>query len=82
MRKNFVLSAEEIITKAKRKSLLATPSDELREIREGLENVVRLFNEASGQKGFDANKFGYELAKAKNSLEDLSTKFEAFKNRG
>ena len=81
MRKKFVLSAEEIITKAKRRSLLATPSDELKEIRESLENVVQIFNEVSGQKGFDVKKFEYELEKAKKSLRDLDAKFQRHKTQ-
>jgi hypothetical protein len=81
LRKKFVLSAEEIITKNKRKSLLATPAEELREIREGLENVVNIFNEVATHSGFDAKKFEYELNKAHKSLDDLMRKFEIFKRR-
>jgi hypothetical protein len=81
LRKKFVLSAEEIITKNKRKSLLATPADELREIRESLENVVSLFNEVSHQGGFDAKKFEYELSKTNKSLEDLNKKFVTYKSK-
>ena len=75
------MSAEDIITKNKRKSLLATPAEELREIRESLENVVNIFNEVSNQGGFDATKFEYELKKANKSLEDLVKKFSAFKQK-
>lgn len=81
LRKKFVLSAEDIITKSKRKSLLATPAEELREIRESLENVVNIFNEISIQAGFDGKKFEYELNKASKSLEDLSKKFSAYKKK-
>ena len=81
LRKKVVLSAEDIITKNKRKSLLATPAEELREIRESLENVVNIFNEVSNQGGFDATKFEYELKKANKSLEDLIKKFAVFKQR-
>jgi hypothetical protein len=81
LRKKVVLSAEDIITKNKRKSLLATPAEELREIRESLENVVNIFNEVSNQGGFDATKFEYELKKANKSLEDLVKKFSAFKQK-
>ena len=81
LRKKFVLSAEEIITKNKRKSLLATPAEELREIRESLENVVNIFNEVATHSGFDAKKFEYELNKANKSLDDLMRKFEIFKRR-
>jgi hypothetical protein len=81
LRKKVVLSAEDIITKNKRKSLLATPAEELREIRESLENVVNIFNEVSTQGGFDATKFEYELKKANKSLEDLVKKFSAFKQK-
>jgi hypothetical protein len=81
LRKKFILSAEEIITKNKRKSLLATPAEELREIRESLENVVNIFNEVATHSGFDAKKFEYELNKANKSLDDLMRKFEIFKRR-
>jgi len=81
LRKKVVLSAEDIITKNKRKSLLATPAEELREIRESLENVVNIFNEVSTQVAFDATKFEYELKKAKKSLEDLVQRFNAFQQR-
>jgi len=81
LRKKVVLSAEDIITKNKRKSLLATPAEELREIRESLENVVNIFNEVSTQGCFDATKFEYELKKANKSLEDLVKKFSAFKKK-
>jgi hypothetical protein len=81
LRKKFILSAEDIITKNKRKSLLATPAEELREIRESLENVVNIFNEVSHQGGFDAKKFEYELNKAIKSIEDLNKKFAVFKSK-
>jgi hypothetical protein len=81
LRKKFVLSSEDIITKNKRKSLLATPAEELREIRESLENVVNIFNEVSTHNGFDSKKFEYELNKANKSLDDLMRKFEAFKKK-
>ncbi len=81
LRKKFVLSAEEIITKNKRKSLLATPAEELREIRESLENVVNMFNEIATHSGFDSKKFEYELNKANKSLDDLMMKFKIFKRR-
>jgi hypothetical protein len=81
LRKKFVLAAEEIITKNKRKTLLATPAEELREIRESLENVVNIFNEVSIQQGFDAKKFDYELQKARKSLEDLNKKFISFTSK-
>lgn len=81
LRKKFILSAEEIITKNKRKSLLATPAEELREIRESLENVVNMFNEIATHSGFDMKKFEYELNKANKSLDDLMRKFDIFKQR-
>ena len=81
LRKKVVLSAEDIITKNKRKSLLATPAEELREIRESLENVVDIFNEVSTQIAFDVTKFEYELKKTNKSLEDLVQRFNAFKKK-
>jgi hypothetical protein len=81
LRKKIVLSAEDIITKHKRRTLLATPAEELQEIRESLENVVNVFNEVSGQKGFDAKRFEYELNKASKSLNDLMKKFTKFKEK-
>lgn len=81
LRKKMVLSAEDIITKHKRKTLLATPAEELQEIRESLENVVNVFNEVSDQKGFDAKRFEYELNKANKSLNDLLKKFAKFKEK-
>lgn len=81
LRKKIVLSAEDIITKHKRKTLLATPAEELQEIRESLENVVNVFNEVSDQKGFDAKRFEYELNKANKSLNDLLKKFAKFREK-
>lgn len=81
LHKQMVLSSEEIITKDKRKTLLATPAEELQEIRESLENVVNVFNEVSGQHGFDAKRFEYELNKANKSLGDLVKKFNKFKEQ-
>jgi hypothetical protein len=80
LKKKVVLAAEDIITKDKRKSLLATPAENLQEIRENLENVVNVFNEVSLLKGFDAKKFEYELNKANKSLNDLMKKFTKFKS--
>jgi predicted RNA-binding protein with PUA-like domain len=71
LKKNIILASEDIITKNKRISIMATPADELREIREGLENVVQLFSQVSSQRDFDAEKFGYELSKAEESLAEL-----------
>ena len=79
LRKKIILSAEELITKNKRRSILATPAEELREIRESLENVVMLFGEVSHQTDFDIKKFAYELQKAQASLDDLNKKVVAFK---
>ncbi len=81
LRKKIVLSAEDKITKNKRRSLLATPAEELQEIRESLENVVNVFNEVSIQPGFDAKRFEYELNKASKSLNDLLKKFSKFKEQ-
>jgi len=78
LRKKIILSSEAIITKHKRKTILTTPADELRTIRESLENVVNLFHEVSGQPDFDSIKFKYELSKASTSLNDLVSKFEKF----
>ena len=80
LRKNMILSSEAIITKQKRRTILTTPADELRAIRESLENVVNLFHEVSGQPDFDSSKFKYELNKASISLKDLVQKFEQFNN--
>lgn len=78
LRKKIILSSEAIITKQKRKTILTTPADELRTIRESLENVVNLFHEVSGQPDFDSAKFKYELSKTSTSLKDLVSKFEQF----
>jgi hypothetical protein len=79
LRKKMVLSAEAIITEQKRSNLLATPADQLREIREDLERVVSIFNEVCLQKGFNAGDFEYELKKASKSIEDLQKMFAKFK---
>jgi hypothetical protein len=81
LRKKFVLSAEDLITKNKRKSLGATAAEELGEIREDIEFAVTVFNEVSSQTGFDTTKFEYELNKANKALEDLKKKFIAFKKK-
>jgi hypothetical protein len=78
LRKKIILSSEAIITKQKRKTILTTPAEELRAIRESLENVVNLFHEVSGQPDFDSAKFKYELNKAHTSLKDLVSKFELY----
>jgi hypothetical protein len=79
LRKKIVLSAEAIITEQKRSNLLATPADQLREIREDLERVVSIFNEVCLQKGFNTGDFEYELKKASKSIEDLQKMFAKFK---
>ena len=79
LRKKMVLSAEAIITEQKRSNLLATPADQLREIREDLERVVSIFNEVCLQKGFNTGDFEYELKKASKSIEDLQKMFTKFK---
>jgi hypothetical protein len=79
LRKKMVLSAEAIITEQKRSNLLATPADQLREIREDLERVVSIFNEVCLQKGFNTGDFEYELKKASKSIEDLQKMFSKFK---
>ncbi len=79
LRKKIVFASEDIITKNKRITLLATPSEELREIRQSLEGVVTIFSDASKQVEFDAKKFEYELVKAKTTLDDLLKKFTEFK---
>jgi hypothetical protein len=79
LRKKMILGAEAIITKQKRTTLLATPADQLREIREDLERVVSIFNEVCIQQGFSSTQFEYELKKASKSLDDLQKKFVKFK---
>jgi hypothetical protein len=81
LRKKMIFSAEAIITKQKRSTLLATPAQELQEIREDLERVVSVFNEVCLQQGFNAGQFEYELKKAFKSLEDLQRKFSKFKEK-
>lgn len=81
LRKKMIFSAEAIITKQKRSTLLATPAQELQEIREDLERVVSVFNEVCLQQGFNAGQFEYELKKAFKSLEDLQKKFSKFKEK-
>jgi ParB-like chromosome segregation protein Spo0J len=81
LRRKMIFSAEAIITKQKRSTLLATPAQELQEIREDLERVVSVFNEVCLQQGFNAGQFEYELKKAFKSLEDLRNKFGKFKER-
>lgn len=79
LRKKMIFGAEAIITKQKRTTLLATPAEQLQEIREDLERVVGVFNEVCIQKGFNSGQFEYELKKAFKSLEDLQKKFIKFK---
>ena len=81
LRKKMIFSAEAIITKQKRNTLLATPAQELQQIREDLERVVSVFNEVCLQQGFNAGQFEYELKKAFKSLEDLQKKFSKFKEK-
>lgn len=80
LRKKMFLSAEAIITKQKRNTLLATPAAELQEIRENLERVVSSFNEASLHQDFNSGQFDYELKKAHKSLDDLQKKFTLYKD--
>lgn len=79
LRKKMIFGAEAIITKQKRSTLLATPAEQLQEIREDLERVVSIFNEVCLQQGFNAGQFEYELKKAFKSLEDLQKMFVKFK---
>jgi hypothetical protein len=76
LRKKMVLSSEAIITKQKRRTILTTPADELRGIRENLENVANLFHEVSGQPDFDKSKFKYEIKKVSDALKDLQNQFD------
>jgi hypothetical protein len=80
LRKKMIFGAEAIITKQKRKTLLATPAEQLQEIREDLERVVDVFNEVSVQEGFNSGQFEYELKKAFKSIEDLQKKFTKYKD--
>jgi hypothetical protein len=79
LRKKMIFGAEALITKQKRTTLLATPAEQLQEIREDLERVVSIFNEVCIQQGFNSGQFEYELKKAFKSLEDLQKKFVKFK---
>lgn len=72
------LGSEQSITKGKREKLLLEPSDILQETRISLESVVDSFSEVSKLKGFDANRFEYQLNKVQKSLEDLAKEFKKY----
>jgi hypothetical protein len=71
------LGADSIIQENKYQSMVAAPSDVLRETRLSLEKLLEKFSELITMQGFDVSKFEYELKKVSKVIEQIESALKA-----